>query len=741
MRSFPIPAPSLVAAVAASMLCFAATGSAQEGVPPPPGLVPEQMWYAPTAADWQKPVAIRWQRTWDDAVRLSQQTKQPILVCVNMDGEIASEHYAGVRYRDPELAKLWEPYVCVIASVYRHNPRDHDDQGLRIPCPRLGNVTCGEHIAMEPIVFEKFLDGKRISPRHIMVELDGKEVFDVFYTWDTQSVFDTLRDGIQKREIQAKPVVKGDRSLREKLESPDSRDREELERLFADTDAEQRRAILQQALATGAIVPIELLRQAAFGLDPELAKQARTGMQKATDIGTIELIADTLKAPLAAEERKALAQSLRRFAGTSSRAQSLAAAHSGLAGSKPALDVERWRTALTGQTYAAAATSVDRAATAAASDRALAERPDDPAALLDVAESSLLQALDTTSAVGRGPGRAVRQQRALLLDDAERALQRAVRAGATGWRPEALAALLAHHGGQSAKAYGHAITAAPQLPAEAESRLAVELLALFAEARQQAIVVAVRQTQDWDPSWMSDVHTTYGLLQKHPLGTDQHSADHYDFLHYFGAPEVDAVLDRGLERFPLSPRLHERLRARRLEQGGPEALQQDYERRLAQPGAAPALPWFAGYAEMVAAEHHRRAQQDDAATRAYQRAIDRFARYRAATGNQDGEHFVAMSHGGIARLRLQAGDRAGTFAALQASFATNPAAAAATDGLGITTMQTAEMLRARCTEAKDEALLQQLEAALLALPSESFELPEYERPSSGQAGGRRPRRP
>ena len=98
-------------------------------------------------------------------MRLSQQTKRPILVCVNMDGEIASEHYAGVRYRDPEIAKLWEPYVCVMASVYRHTPRDHDDQGRRIPCPRLGHVTCGEHIAMEAVVYEKFLDGKRISPR------------------------------------------------------------------------------------------------------------------------------------------------------------------------------------------------------------------------------------------------------------------------------------------------------------------------------------------------------------------------------------------------------------------------------------------------------------------------------------------------------------------------------------------------------------------------------------------------
>jgi hypothetical protein len=92
-----------------------------------------------------------WERTWDDAVgRVSKETKKPILVCINMDGEIASEHYAGVRYRQPEVAALFEPYVCVIASVYRHNPRDYDAEGRRIECPRFHGVTCGEHIAMEP---------------------------------------------------------------------------------------------------------------------------------------------------------------------------------------------------------------------------------------------------------------------------------------------------------------------------------------------------------------------------------------------------------------------------------------------------------------------------------------------------------------------------------------------------------------------------------------------------------------
>jgi hypothetical protein len=552
-------------------------------------------------------------------------------------------------------------------------------------------------------------------------------------------VFDTLKKGIAERAIQAPPVVKGDRSLAEKLASPDSEDREAMERLFAGADGEQRRELLKQALANGDKVPIELLRQAAWSLDPELAKQARAGMLAAGDPGTVDLIADTLKAPLAADERRALAQSLRRFAGSSTRAQSLAAAHSGLAGTASAIDVERWRTAMSGQSYAAAAAAKDHAAEAAQRDSALAARPDDPNAQLAVAESSLLQALELAPTAARGGQRTLRQQRQLLLDDCQRQLDAASKAGANGWQPAALQALLAFQRGDTATAYRQAIAAAPQLPADAPGRLAVELLALFAEARQEAIVAAVQQKQDWEPAWMSDVHTAYGLLAKHPLGSDQHVAHHVDFLHYFGAPETDSVLARGLARFAASPLLHERLRTRLLEQGGVEALQKDYDARLQAADAPPAMAWFAGYAEMVAAEQFRRSQQDDRALAAYERALERFARYRTASGNDDGQHYAAMSHGGIARLRLQAGDRAGAFAALQQAFAANGAAAAATDGLGITAMQTAEMLRARCTEAKDDALLAQLEAALQALPPAAFELPEYERQSRWPSGGRRRR--
>ncbi|MCA9319740.1 MAG: hypothetical protein KDB53_03345, partial [Planctomycetes bacterium] len=216
--------------IIAGLSIFSVTGGAQTG-----GLTREQMWYAPTAADWAKPCQIIWQRTWDDALAVAKETGRPILICINMDGEIASEHYAGIRYRQPEIAKLYEPYVTVIASVYRHTPRDHDEQGRRIPCPRFGTVTCGEHITIEPILYEKFMEGVRVAPRHICVELDGQESYDVYYALDTDSVFKTVADGMANRDLPP-PVVRGDRSIVERVASRDVHDRKAVEAAFDEGD-------------------------------------------------------------------------------------------------------------------------------------------------------------------------------------------------------------------------------------------------------------------------------------------------------------------------------------------------------------------------------------------------------------------------------------------------------------------------------------------------------------------------
>lgn len=97
LRCFPAPivaATCLVACLAVDLRAQI-VGGPPPGSPPslPQGITREQMWPAPTAADWQKPVQITFQRTWEDALAVAKETNKPILVCINMDGEIASEHY------------------------------------------------------------------------------------------------------------------------------------------------------------------------------------------------------------------------------------------------------------------------------------------------------------------------------------------------------------------------------------------------------------------------------------------------------------------------------------------------------------------------------------------------------------------------------------------------------------------------------------------------------------------------
>lgn len=127
---------------------------------------------------------ILWQRSLEDALEISKREGRPILVAVSMDGESASERIVRERYRDPAFVAMTRPFVCVVASAFRHAARDHDEEGRRIPCPRLGEVTCGEHIALEPILFEKFLGGERIAPRHAVVLPDGTKSFDLFLLFD-----------------------------------------------------------------------------------------------------------------------------------------------------------------------------------------------------------------------------------------------------------------------------------------------------------------------------------------------------------------------------------------------------------------------------------------------------------------------------------------------------------------------------------------------------------------------------
>ncbi len=150
---------------------------------------------APTAsvrAPLSGPVPIErqifWQRSLEDALAISALENRPLLIAVNMDGESASENIVRERYRDPKFVALTRRFVCVGASAFRHAERDHTFEGQRVLSPRLGAITSAEAMALEPILFDKYLGGERIAPRHALILRDGTKVFDLFQLFDLRDL-------------------------------------------------------------------------------------------------------------------------------------------------------------------------------------------------------------------------------------------------------------------------------------------------------------------------------------------------------------------------------------------------------------------------------------------------------------------------------------------------------------------------------------------------------------------------
>lgn len=145
---------------------------------------------APAApSEDRAPQQIEWQRSLDDALAIAAAEQRPLFVAINVDGESASDRIVVERYRDPAFVAWTRRFACVVGHPFRHTPRDVDERGERVLCPRLGNVTCGEHVANEPAVYERYLkDHERVSPRHALVASDGTKAFDLYLLFDLREL-------------------------------------------------------------------------------------------------------------------------------------------------------------------------------------------------------------------------------------------------------------------------------------------------------------------------------------------------------------------------------------------------------------------------------------------------------------------------------------------------------------------------------------------------------------------------
>ncbi len=718
------------------------TGVQQSG---PPVGAREAMWPAPTAEDWAKPVQITWQRTWEDAVAVSKETGKPLLVCVNMDGEIASEHYAGIRYRDPAMAKFHEPYVNVIASVYRHNPRDYDENGERIPCPRFGDVTCGEHIAMEPIVYGMFLDQTRVSPRHIGVELDGTELYDVFYALDVKSVFETLEEGIRNRKDTTNPNAGRDRSLEELVASRDIVHRRIIEQKFKMAKRQERRRLLDISEKLGAGAPIELLRMALFGLDVELASQAREILSEQRSEAAIDLIAEALAVPMPAADRALLLGALAAMAPDYPRAKSLSVTLRGLDAGPMHAEVKKLAEKFGGTSVSDAA--VERYEIEARLERAAAATvaPPTPAELAEAetlrAEAMLRLAVDPEAAGGPAGSASAKRFTELRFLEAQEAARAAEGAAGPSWRTQAVLGLSAFYLGDRAGWQGPIRTSfrgmgADPKAAETESAtgwMGMAVMSLFADDGIGTIRRAARAGEDWSAEQMGEVNTAFDLLSQHPLGSDEHAQKHFDFLIRMGARRraFDA-LDRGLRRFPSSWGLHGRLRDRLLYSRGVAGLLEAYADRAGAPGATANDAWFAGYAGLVGGEFRRRRSQPLKGLEAYRAALAHFgtAVERDETTRASADHYASMALAGIARIEFEQGDAIQASVTLKRAFELKPEASNALDGLNASAVTTGWLVLAKLKEQGAEveaALLQEAIDVLRSIDPQLLVPPAFEK--------------
>lgn len=715
-------------------LLLVAGGTGAQGAGPQ-GDAREAMWFAPTAEDWAKPCLIPWQRTWEDAVAVSKDTGKPILVCVNMDGEIASEHYAGIRYRMPEIAAIYEPYVTVMASVYRHSPRDYDQRGQRVLCPRFGSVTCGEHIALEPIVYDKFLDERRIAPRHIMVDLEGAESFDIYYAFDTDSVFQTIVEGVKEWPATEDPTDVASLPLEKRVASPELSQREAVERAYVSGDRSTRRRIVEAAKASGGKAPIDVLRLAVFDLDVELNRLALEALAQSTSESAIDLINESLRVPLDAAMRAKLVAALERLGETYPRARTLAAVHKGLQDRSDAVDVASWSTALEGVDVTNLL--ADRLALEyqmEAKDRGAQSAPRDGAALVEFAEASLALAVDASTQP---------EFAALLYEDARLAALEAEELGTEDWRIDTILALASYYAGDLDEAGRRAEQAVTVLPSGEESWNAMAVLALFAQARQRAIFGKLRDKEEWPREWLTDVNDTYSVLAAHPFGREHHVVAHHDFLRRLGAfSNAQRVLADGLERYPHSWDLHARLRGRVLWEKGADGLEEVYARMLDKEREALAaggegdlsnLEWYAGYASLVVAEYKRREAEPDEAIAAYERAIAHYDRAIAANpeSGASSDHYVALALAGQARIAFERERYDVALEEILASFERRSEAAASLDGLEFSPVMTAQALQGRLRKLGHADEAARVQAALDGLDPELLRPPVFERNSMG----------
>lgn len=613
---------------------------------------------------------IEWQRTLADALAVQQATGLPLLVAVNMDGEVFNDRFAGTVYRDPAFVETTRGYVCVIASPDRHTPFDYDADGNRIECPRFGGCTCSEHIAIEPLLFARFFNGTRNAPRHLAVTKDGRILFDRFLDHSMQTAIDAI--GKHRGDGRRQPSVNDD--LGELFARRDALARRTLEAKWRVGDTQQRRALLAAA-AKATNEPIDLLRAGLRDPDPETFALAALALSKLGGPDAVIDLEDALARVDGGPVREQLIARLAELAPTD-RAAARLALHFGPPPAPVAI-APPWANPWAPTGF----DDRDRDAVEAELDRweaAVQQNGASEEARLGLAVAQL--------ALGDLLLQHGQKGAELWFQDA---LGNAARLRSPVLQPEAqgviaYASWLLGDSEGAAKAISQAQAAtrssrqpSPQLAARVLD-VAIQALAggVFADA-EQARTRSQRAEIDRATAMMD-------LLLQRGAATPRPLLAGIAMLEFGGLrAEARRRLADLAARVPDDARAHERWRARLLADLGAEGLRAAYAAWLDAAPNEPTRAWFAGYASLVAGDQHTRDGRAALAIAAYGEAIERFA--RSAEGSPDHEdsahHHAVQALAGRAELLAARGDAASAAADLLRAHALRPESFDDDDGL------------------------------------------------------------
>jgi hypothetical protein len=650
-----------------------------------------------------------WQRTLEDALVLSQQTGKPLLICVNVDGESASEVLARFQYCDPDFVAKAQGFIPLIVSPDEHNPREYNDRGRRIPDPKFGRVINSEHVDIEPIVFERYFGGQRVAPRHIGVSPEGKILFDVKLVDDLSIIDRRLEEhGVFGTEIPDAALA----DERDLLGSPDALHRDRLEAIFANGDERTRVRLASLCLSAARDVQHpEILRMALLDPAERVRRQAVwTAVQHPSAVPTNLLLPVFSAADPARGQLSALVDAVRRMEegrGDESRrlrAKRLDRVFTGLQRPSLVLDVARWSLALAfaPQTEERTPTVDQTNAVARRLTELEARLQDSPGDReLNLLFADTLMRLARIQMISGG-------NPTYLFEDVRRAASSATSPEEPNGRALGFMAWSSYLLADLDDAVEYAAQALPLLRADAASPLTAQVLQVFAKGRLGALYKSMADQSEWPIEWIADIRDVYEVLLVHPSVTESQVVDYVRFLEAIEAFELEeTVVRRGILLFPNSTDLHASLRAQVLRDHGASALVHAYDGIDPPPTEAAAFAWYSGLATLVAAERHVQNRDTDNALVAYHRSVERFRESYAQQPKykRSATHYIALALAGSARLHMDKQRWEDAVEAMSAGLIASPGSASSKDGLGNTPAATAKTLHrvlvreGRATEA------------------------------------------